>query len=802
MKTIVFISATMLAALLSLALYIYSLDGAIQRCDRSLSALAALKMADTDIESDVLKTRIGALRDYRGLFAGDRRARDALERLRRLARADAELGARIVRLAGDYEAKQIQLARFRVQNALLSDAMRTFSAESGRQLAAERDVRAVRAIGALTGSVHRLCQDDSVDALREVHQRFDAMAQAGGAGPLLVHARELAQLLPQTHATILKLQPLPHLPSYAAVQTYLAQHRESLAERSLQARSGLILLAIAMLATLVYLAKMLHERARALRRRSEFDRLMMAISRDLLGCERARTDAVVAASLARLSQSLGNVETGLVLSCGQARPRSWSGAEDPAFAAFAHALIAGAPPGAGPGHDAFVVDERGRSVELRAGDRAPLRRARWLCLRRRSESGATALLCCTRPRQRASAAAYSEFVLLRSALDTLADALERQRLEDEARVLEHRLGRARDMETIGTMASGISHNFNNIIGAIRGNVETAQLRLAPHAHAQANLAEIGRALEHAAELVEAILSFGRTQNHHVRPVEINELAKRSRSLLVAALPASVEFELRPAPSALQVWGNPSQLQQVILNLGTNAAQAMSMRGPILIQVTRIDGDSAPERVRIEVIDRGVGIPAPQLDRIFDPFFTTRKGGTGLGLATVKQIVGNHNGRIQVDSRPGLGTRFVVDLPLCEGDCAAGDGHETWLVLCADPAARERLEDLLAALGHEPIGYADADHAAHAIAERTDHFDGALVQSEDARCAAGEVATLHALLPGRPILLALHNPGLTPAPDLGYAVAEILRAPVRAESLARALARSSQDYGYRPGALHM
>lgn len=800
MKPIVFISTVMLVTLISLALYIFSLDGDIRRCDESLKTLTALKLADTDVDSEVLRTRTGLLHDYQNLTAASERSRDALIALARDANTDAELSRSMARLSQDYRIKQELLLDFQARNSLLSQSMAYFSRESAGQILTSRDVETVRTIGAFSAAVHRLCLDNGPTAVQEVRARFSDMANTDATAPLLVHAQALSAQLPDIRSIISQLRPLPKTDSFMRVQRDLQLRQHALMRKSQYARSGLLMLSIAMLGTLLWLAQMLHDRARALRRRSAFDRMMMTLSRDLVSLDRAGTDEVIVANLRNLSQWAGEDYAGLALLPLNGDLRMWPGPDSAEFKAAVATIEARAPTDDNDSHDLLVLTQDGRVIELPRDKPAMLREAHWICLRRRAESGNSTLLCFKCSRTGGLRDHSRELPLLNSALDTFAETLERQRLEDEAQALEKRLARARRMETVGTMASGISHNFNNIIGAIRGNVEAAQMSLAPRIPAQSHLTQISRALDHASDLIEGILGFGRAQNYNMQPVDLNLLLTHTMSLLAASLPRTVELDVQQLATSVHTWGNPAQLQQVILNLATNAAQAMSMRGTVSIRLSAIvdDTNGSATRAQLEVRDHGVGIPAQRLSRIFDPFFTTRDGGTGLGLATVKQIIGNHDGRIDVVSQPGYGSTFTIELALCNriGNSAAAPSHETWLVLCDDAAALERLEDLLAALGQEPVGVADVACAERALAANPDRFDGVLIQLEHRGKDPASAQALHAIASAHPTIVATRVDALVHGYGLECATAEIVRTPLDPSDLVQAMKRSRNSYRSR------
>ncbi|MCC8536839.1 two-component system VirA-like sensor kinase [Xanthomonas axonopodis pv. poinsettiicola] len=798
MKWAAILSALLLAGLIFFSLFMGSLDRDTRRYGHALDALDALELADTGIDYDVLKARVGLLRDYDSLVAGDLRARATLQHLRHLASEEPPLLQAIDDLESSYEAKSLQLEVFKSQNSLLSNSLAYFWSESSAQILQGGDSSAGRAASLLTSAVHRLSLDTTSDAVAQARRHLDEAARRDRRARLLPHGRMLLKLLPETDATIRGMRPISSLAAYVRTKRYLQQRQAVLQTAARQVRIVLFALAIVMLVALVYLGKLLRHRARVLRRRAEFDRLMVAVSRGLVANDRRRLDGEIESGLARLARwmQLPSAQLALVPAGGVAR--IWPDPQDETFRTIVAAVATSGPEAA----SALVVDADGSIHALREPGRAC--GAQWLCLRKHAETGTRALLCFglpVTPRRRDPGVSTLVDYLpqLHIALDTLFDALERRRFEDEAQALEHRLELARRMETIGTMASGISHNFNNIVGAIRGNAEIAIAKLDRQSPALEHLLEISNTTAHAYELIESILSFGRVQNYHTQPVELNALLQGAVSLLSVSLPSTVTIELRQEATPLQALGNPAQLQQVILNLATNAAQAMDMRGTIVIQLSaandeRADG-MARRIARLRVSDQGTGIPPGQLDRIFDLFFTTRSGGTGLGLATVKKIVDNHDGRIGVDSVLGDGTTFVVELPLCSVDEAATQGaalqavrgrHASWLLLCDSPDELERLEEMLAALGHEPVGVLEAGAAVTAVADDLLRFDGVLVKRDRVGDAEAAIVALHAAAPELPLVLATRASALSAREALAGAIVEIIAPPFELDVLAIAL----------------
>lgn len=250
-------------------------------------------------------------------------------------------------------------------------------------------------------------------------------------------------------------------------------------------------------------------------------------------------------------------------------------------------------------------------------------------------------------------------------LSTVArDLSEVHAAQAQQRALEARLQESQKMESIGTLAGGVAHDFNNVLAVILGNLAIARDDLGPGHPVQAPLALAQQAATRARTLVQQILAFSRRLPQERRVQPLAPLLEESLSLLRSTLPASATLEQSLAAEPLHVEVDAHQIQQVLLNLCTNALQALpDQKGRIRVEVARGDAGMA----RLSVIDDGAGMDAATRSRIFEPFFTTKPvgQGTGLGLAVVHGIVTASGGGILVDSAPGRGTRIDVLLPLCE-----------------------------------------------------------------------------------------------------------------------------------------
>jgi len=256
------------------------------------------------------------------------------------------------------------------------------------------------------------------------------------------------------------------------------------------------------------------------------------------------------------------------------------------------------------------------------------------------------------------------------------DITERFQAVKEKEELEKELLKAHKMEAIGTIAGGIAHDFNNILGIILGNTELVLDDTPVNSSTRHNLDEIKSASLRAKDAVQQLLSFSRKSGHERRPLKLTPILKESLKLLRASIPASIEIRHRLDCIEDLVLADLTQIQQVLINLCTNARDAMREKGGLLnIQLENVDVTFDNKReytqlskgkyVQLSVRDTGHGITKDLMPRIFDPYFTTKKvgEGTGMGLSVVHGIVKNHDGETTVFSEPEKGTVFNVFLPV-------------------------------------------------------------------------------------------------------------------------------------------
>ncbi len=241
--------------------------------------------------------------------------------------------------------------------------------------------------------------------------------------------------------------------------------------------------------------------------------------------------------------------------------------------------------------------------------------------------------------------------------------------------LEAQLQQAHKMEAIGTMAGGIAHDFNNLLSIIIGNIDIVQHKQNSGTSAEENVAHIKNATHRAKKLVAQILAFGRQEKPDLVSIDLVKAVTESLKLLRSTTPVSIEIMSTFADEPIVVNADTTQLQQVILNLSSNAAHAMADKGLLTVAVRKMELTSAdipkagnPEPgpfAKISVSDTGTGMDKQTLERIFDPFFTTKEVGigTGMGLSVIHGIVERHGGFITVDSTVGAGSTFHIFLPV-------------------------------------------------------------------------------------------------------------------------------------------
>ena len=331
---------------------------------------------------------------------------------------------------------------------------------------------------------------------------------------------------------------------------------------------------------------------------------------------------------------------------------------------------------------------------------------------------------------------------------------------------ETQLRETQKLEAIGTLAGGIAHDFNNILGTILGNVALAGDALAADHPAIQPLQQIKKAGRRARNLVQQILAFSRRQPHELVAQPLRPVVDETLALLRSTLPSAVQLDAVLCIEAVWARVDATQIQQVLVNLCTNAWHALKDgRGRIEVGLALAPDHQAHQQALLWVSDDGVGMDAATRARIFEPFFTTKSvdAGTGLGLSVVHGIVSEHGGRIEVDTAPGRGSRFSLTLPLADaGTDSRPGGASSLMPLDDDGNGRHVLyvdddesmalvvEGLLRRAGYEVTLFNDAAAALAALRARPDAVDLVITDYNMPHCSgvelAREVARLRAGLP--------------------------------------------------------
>jgi CheY-like chemotaxis protein len=297
------------------------------------------------------------------------------------------------------------------------------------------------------------------------------------------------------------------------------------------------------------------------------------------------------------------------------------------------------------------------------------------------------------------------------------------------------------MESIGTLAGGVAHDFNNILTAISGYSHLTLMKMASDDPFRHNLQAILESADRGAHLTKDLLLFSRKQPIDRKPLDLNERIRNLGKFLSRVIGEDITFKITLSESDLLVLADPHQIDQVLMNLATNARDAMPKGGVFSITTEQVLLDAeftsahglaqAGRYALITVSDTGLGMNEETTQRIFEPFFTTKEvgKGTGLGLAVVYGIVKQHKGLIKAYSEPGHGTNFRIYLPVIELDAAEETanvaeeqpigGTETILLAEDDKSVRDVTENILMDFGYKVITAVDG---AEAVSMFTDNKD--------------------------------------------------------------------------------
>ena len=384
--------------------------------------------------------------------------------------------------------------------------------------------------------------------------------------------------------------------------------------------------------------------------------------------------------------------------------------------------------------------------------------------------------------------------------------------------LQQQIRQAQKMEALGTLAGGITHDFNNILGTIIINTELALLDMDPSDPARAPLPVVLQAANRGKELVKQIITFSRQRAWERKPFEIAPVVKEGMGLLRSTLPKNISVHEKIDPRSGIVLADPSHIHQILVNLCQNAALAMMDRGGDLevglgpVEVDAFMAVRNPDLkpgpyVRLTVSDTGCGMGSEILDRIFEPFFTTREQskGSGLGLAVVHGIVKSYDGAIAVQSQPGKGSVFNIYLHRLDGAAAAAGveppvqavgGRERILLVEDEETQRTSLARGLEHLGYKITAAADGRSALAKFRKDPRAFDLVVTDQIMPRMSGLELASeLAKIRPDIPVILCT---GFSEKVDDGtvgrHGIRELVMKPFTITEITRAIGKALKKDG--------
>ena len=313
----------------------------------------------------------------------------------------------------------------------------------------------------------------------------------------------------------------------------------------------------------------------------------------------------------------------------------------------------------------------------------------------------------------------------------------------ERKYLEEQLRQSQKLEAVGILAGGIAHEFSNILTTIKGSMYLLQKNLKRDTQTIKYAEQVITSIDKANNLSQSLLSFSRKQTLALRPVDLNEIVLNVTKLLLRLIGEYIELSTLLTDGNLIIMADTNQIEQALINLTTNARDAMPTGGRLTIRTSSIEIDdkfhkehgfgSSGMYVLIAVSDTGIGMEDKTKDRIFEPFFTTKMlgKGSGLGLAVTYGIVKQHNGFIEVESVPGKGATFNIYIPAAEGEVfqqnepasvSVKEGNETILLAEDDSDARAAISDMLRMNGYTVVEAVDGEDAVKVFNENRDRIN--------------------------------------------------------------------------------
>lgn len=815
--------ALLTTAALLLAIAAAARDPGGQVHEAIMLKLRAVDVIHASLQRDVLRARAGILPSYDPLVS-------AVVDMRRTTAKLAELLSR-PQFSGDLalqeHVRQLQqgigideklVEEFKTRNALLQNSLGVF----GQTLSSlyERGDHVTRAVLARAGDLGnlmmrfstrpddelrdlirgRLGQLPNYRAARQVSQEFDTV---------IVHAKMILAILPKVDAKIAAIQSSTTPLHVEQLQSEYLNVAADAAYRASVSRVVLGLTAIFLCVYVCFLVYRLHAQTMRLKRRLHYEQVIAGLKAQMLNQDRRNCAEFMNDALRTIASFFGADNCAFAVwnrDRSEFRDDHWLADKDHAktvIAEWSRALLSrkdGVPP-------LLFWNNFDRLNPFRDGDLteppAAVTSHLYVGAALSEHEMATLQLIYS---GWAPQIPPDELLLLQTTLQTMNEFIEMDRACKERAGLEQRLEHAQRLEAIGTLAGGMAHEFNNILGAILGYGEMAIQLMRKPSNPRHYVQEILKSGARAKHIVDQMLTFSRKRERIAKPFDVAHAIADIVPVLEVTVGSHVLIEAILPDTPTVVEGNPIEIQQLAMNLCRNASQASERGQKVAISVqprqmpnkqVLSHGELAPGRyVSLSVKDEGRGIPEHILAHIFEPFFTTnaKTGGSGLGLAAVHGIISTLGGSIDVGSTMTAGTTFEVFIPASprparpinsffdENAVKIGDGERV-IIVEPDRTLRELYEEKVAALGYEAIGFENLGRLADS--EEECDFAELIMISRNSFGGRAEAQKL-ANSPAKDRLLLLSDRDPERDPIVQQFKTKILKTPFSSASLASAI----------------
>lgn len=784
--------------------------------------LRAVDVNHASLQRDVLRARAGLLPSYDALVHSVSNLRRTISELTELLKTppfndDDELHQLLTDLAKGIDSDEVLVEGFKTRNALLQNSISVFGQTLTTLHESDNEVvkRALARASDLGNLMMRFSTrpDESLQSLIQARlshlPEFDTAAPVlKSFGTVIVHAKMILAVLPRVDSKIAAIQASP---TPLRAEKLQSKYVSIAADASSRASTSRIMLGIIASFLSVYICVLVY-RLRAqttrLKRRLHYEQVIADIKDDMVDCCPSRFPDFMDRALARISTIFGAHRTSFAIynpdrsELRDAHQFSDSSESRAILKDFTHNHIRqkGAP-------TFRFYDKTSCCHSMRLGSLFDVRDRNICHLVVGAEVGEhdIAVLVLALDNARAHFTT-DEMHLLLATLKTFMEFIETIKGRQERDGLETRLQHAQRLEAVGTLAGGIAHEFNNVLGAILGYGEMAVQLLRKPSATRNYVEEILKSGARAKHIVDQILTFSRKRERIVKPFDVADAIADILPLLQVTLGNKVVLDWYLCQTSAVIEGNPVEIHQLVMNLCKNASQASARGQRVKIEVQTFDvartkalshGEIAPGAyVCLSVKDEGPGIPDHVMPHIFEPFFTTNSssGGSGLGLSAVHGIVSALGGCINVESESAKGTEFSLYFPSTakaplpidsffnERAVPTGNGEQV-IIVEEDKMLRELYEEKVAALGYEPIGYTDMVGLRREL-DRGMRADVAIFNQKCviAKADLGHIETVFGQ--GRMLLLGDRTLELTP--ELSHLRSRILKTPFSSASLANAI----------------